>query len=293
MEFEIQFIKWLQKASSGILDFLAEVITFFGEQYVVIFVLAFIYFVYNKKLGEKIAYTLFLSLGINNALKGVVKAPRPFNVDPNIIGMRQSTATGYSFPSGHTQISSTFYTSIANFIKNKKFWIFTIVLIFLVGLSRIYLGVHFPKDVVVAIILGVGIAFLGSNLYDLFGNNYKTKHILFLVTLLLLFPFAIIFYRSDYASILPFRDFYTNYALFLGFFFATLVEGKYVNFNNDSPLKQKLIRYFVAILLFIIIQFGLKVIFPDENIYFDMLRYFLVTFIPMGIYPLFFKKLKL
>lgn len=293
MPFEIQFIKLLQKASSTILDFLAELITFFGEQYVVIFVLAFIYFVYNKKLGEKIAFTLFLSLGLNNSLKGLVKAPRPFTVDPEIIGMRQSTATGFSFPSGHTQVSAAFYTSIAKHLKNKKFWIFTGILIFLVGISRIYLGVHFPKDVIVAIILGIAIAFLGSNLYDLYGKTYKSKQIMFAITAILLLPFVFIFYKSDYNEILPFRDFYTNYALFLGFFAATLVENKYVDFDCNKPLKTKLIRYLIAIVLFVTIQFGLKLVLPENNIYLDMFRYFLVTFIPMGIYPLFFKKLNL
>lgn len=293
MEFEIKIIKSIQSIATSFIDVLGKLITFFGEQYLVILILAFIYFAYNKKLGEKLAYSLFLSLGVNNIIKGIVKAPRPFQVDESIRALRQETATGYSFPSGHTQTATTLYSSLANHFKKKKYWAIAMVLIFLIALSRIYLGVHFPKDVLFGFIIGLGCMFLGSNLYDLCDGKYKNKMLLLLITSLIMLPFIFVFYQKTYDQIVLYRDFYTSFSLFNGFILAIAIENRYVNFKDDSTLKVRLIRFFIALVLFAITQFGLKFIFPKNNIIFDMIRYFFVTFIPMGIFPLTFKKFNL
>lgn len=293
MQFEIEIIKWFQGIGNVVFDILVEGITFLGEQYVIIVILAFIYFVYNKKIGEAIAYTLFLSLSLNNAVKGVIGAKRPFEVDNTIVPKRPQTATGFSFPSGHTQGSTTLYTSIGLVLKNRKVWIGVICLVFLIGASRLYLGVHFPRDVIVGWALGITCSFLGSYLYNKFATSLKAKMLLFITTAVIFIPFNFIFYRSNFSDIEKYRDFFTGYALFWGFILATFIENKYVNFDCSNTLKIRLIRYFIGLLLFVIIQFGLKLLFPDENIFFDMLRYFLVTFVPMGLYPLTFKKFKL
>jgi membrane-associated phospholipid phosphatase len=293
MQIELDIIKWFQSFANSFTDVLGELFTILGEQYVLVAVLAFIYFVYNKKTAESIAYSVFLSLCLNNTLKGIVKADRPFQVDNEILGKRAQTATGFSFPSGHTQAAAVFYTSLGKQFKSKKAWTFFIIIIFLVGLSRVYLGVHFPRDIVAAVILGVATAIFGSYLYEKYAYSLKSKMILFWVTALVFFPFLFIFYKPNFSDIKVYRDFYTGYALFLGFICAVYLENKYVDFDCSSPLKTRLIRFSIALLIFIIIQFGLKAILPSENIFFDMLRYFMVTFVTMGLYPLTFKKFKL
>lgn len=293
MQFEFEIIKWFQDISNDFFDVLAEGITFFGEQYIMIVIIAFIYFVYNKRLGEAIAYSVFLSLNLNNAIKGMVKAKRPFQLDEAIVPKRAHTATGFSFPSGHTQGATVLYTSIGMKLKHKKLWIVIIVGILLVALSRVYLGVHFPHDVVAGLLLGFACAILGTYLYDKFATNLKNKLMMLLITALLYIPFAFIFYQPSFTDIEVYRDFYTGLALFLGFIAAIYIENKYVNFDCKSPMKVKLIRYFIALLIFVVTQMGLKIIFPNDNIFFDILRYFLVTFVPMGLYPLTFKKLNL
>ncbi len=297
MSWEITFIKWLQSSASSFSNTIAEFITNFGEQYILIVILAFIYFAYDKKVGEQIAYCTFIGVVSNNAIKGLVKAPRPFTVAPEILDdipeAALESATGYSFPSGHTQSGSTFYSAIGFHFKKRWVWIVVIIAILLVGFSRIYLGVHFPKDVIVGTVLGFGGAWLGTFLYQKWGQSYRSKLILFLATAAVFLPFIFIFYRPDFDDIEIYRDFYTSYSLMLGFIGAVAVENKWVNFTCNTTLKRRLIRFALGLVVLIGVLLGLDKVFPEGYIFLDMLRYALVSFIGMGLYPFLFKPLHL
>ena len=106
-------------------------------------------FIKNKKIAFAIPINLILSTMLNLVLKNIVERPRP-------IGYRLIDETGYSFPSGHSMISAAFYGLIIYFIwknvKNIKLkyisCILLSLLILLIGISRIYLGVHYASDVI-------------------------------------------------------------------------------------------------------------------------------------------------
>lgn len=111
----------------------------------------------NKKIGVSIALNL-VCIGLLNALlKNIIQRPRP-------VGFRLIEETGYSFPSGHSMASMAFYGLIIYFVfkyvKNKpvKITICTILnlLIILIGVSRIYLGVHYASDVIAGFIVSIG-----------------------------------------------------------------------------------------------------------------------------------------
>jgi membrane-associated phospholipid phosphatase len=293
MTLQLRIIHFFQDHATNFTNTLAELITILGEEYVLIGILAFIYFVYNKQAGERIAYSVFLSLCLNNAIKGLVKAPRPEIVDPTVLPVRAETATGYSFPSGHTQTAAAFYTSVGFVFKKKKLWIAIGVIIFLIGLSRVVLRVHFPVDVIVGALLGIGCALLGSLLYAKVENSKKHKFLLLGITAVVFLPFMFLYMRPTYEDMEIYRDFYTGYALFLGFIPAVYIENTFVGFDCSSKLSIRIIRFVIAMILLLGIQMGLKLVFPQESIFFDMLRYFLVSFVGLGLYPLTFKYLKL
>jgi membrane-associated phospholipid phosphatase len=284
MQFEFDIIKWFQDISNGFTDILAELITILGEQFVIVFVIAFIYFVYNKKLGETLAYSV---------LKGIFQASRPFELNKEIVPKRPETATGFSFPSGHTQNGASFFTSLGIIINKKKIWITFGIIIFLIALSRVYLGVHFPHDVIAGAALGIGCAFLGSYLYNKYNDTIKHKVLMLGITALIFFPLLFIFYKNDFNSLSKFRDFYTTYALYIGFALAVIIENKYVNFTCNTTLKKRIYRFIIALFLFGIVNLGLKILLPNNSIFIDMFRYFLTSFVPLGIFPLLFKKLNL
>lgn len=83
-------------------------VTMLGEQWAVILVLAVSYWAFDKKTGEELAFTLLVSGLSNNILKGFFRFERPIGID-GIRTLRAHTATGYSFPSGHSQNAATLY----------------------------------------------------------------------------------------------------------------------------------------------------------------------------------------
>ena len=289
---ELNVLRFLRDISNPFIDAITEAITFLGEQYIVILILAILYFALDKKLGKKMAYIIFTSTCVNASIKGIAKRPRPFVVDPTLDSVRKQTATGHSFPSGHTQSATTTYISLAynNTFKKKIIWSIAVSLSILIGLSRLVLAVHYPTDVIVGLILGIVCAIGLTLLFNKFANNVKNEHILYVITLAIFIPFCFIFYKSSYEEIYIYKGFYTGTAMFAGFILGSLIESKYVNFDNKVSIKIKLLRLLGVGVLYALIQFGLKPILPKENIFMDMCRYFMVTFSILGLYPLIFKK---
>jgi len=290
---ELNFLRFLREISSPLIDTLTEFITMLGEEYIMVLLLVLIYFAYDKIFGKKLAFIIFTSLSLNGSVKGIVARTRPFTVDPTLDSVRKETATGYSFPSGHTQNSSTIYLGIAynNTIKKRLVWTIAIILSILIGLSRLILAVHYPTDVLVGLIFGVVCAIGLSILYKKIVKDLKSETLLFLITFIIFIPFCFIFYKPNYQDIHIYKNFYTSLAMFGGFILGNYLEGKYVNFNNETQLKIKLLRILGAIILYVIINFGLKFILPNENIFCDIFRYFMITFTIIGLYPLCFKNI--
>ena len=128
---------------------IAKVITNFGGAIflIVLTVLLFI-LIKNRKIGLSIFSNLVIVTVLNQILKRILQRPRPTE-------FRIIEETGYSFPSGHSMVSMAFYGYliylIYKYVKNKYVKCFSIILlsilICLIGVSRIYLGVHYTSDV--------------------------------------------------------------------------------------------------------------------------------------------------
>ena len=140
-------------------------ITMLAEPALWVVVLAWIYWNSDKTAGRFISYAMFTSLCFGNGLKEIFRMPRPIG-EPGIRTIYADTATGYSFPSGHSQMMATVGSAIPLWYRKNSLWYFFIPLMFLVAFSRMYLGVHYPRDVFVGLLLGVGISWLCAKLWD-------------------------------------------------------------------------------------------------------------------------------
>lgn len=146
----------LFKIRTPLLTKIFLIITNLGSPYVLIVLTLLSFLLKNKKLSFIITANLGLITIINQVLKFIVKRPRPSDLFLIV-------ETGYSFPSGHSMVSLSFYGLLIYFIykyfKNKKLKIFLItflsLIIILIGISRVYLGVHFVSDVISGFLLSL------------------------------------------------------------------------------------------------------------------------------------------
>ena len=273
---ELEILRHIQSIANPFFDFLFQLITICGEQIVLISIISIIYWALDKKFGEYIAYSVLTSVLLNNAIKDIFKMKRPIG-EEGIRTLREQTATGYSFPSGHTQSASSFYGSMAIYLKNRVMYIIATVMIILIGFSRLYLGVYYPKDVIVGGILGVLTSLICYKLY----NRVENKMLLYVVTFAIFIP-ALTFAHS--------ADFIKGMGTYLGFIIGIYIEKRYVNFSTEGNTGNKIIRVLLGIVILLVLQLGLKVILPSGTI-FSFIRYALISLIGIGVYPMIFKNL--
>ena len=118
MDTMLEILKYIQSFSNPILDSFFEIVTMLGEDLFFIFVIAIFYWCFNKNLGYKLAFIYLTSGTINTMIKEIIKFPRPIGYE-GIRSIRVETAGGYSFPSGHTQQTTSLFTTLMIVFKKK------------------------------------------------------------------------------------------------------------------------------------------------------------------------------
>ena len=285
--FELHFLKWLEGIRTGFLTALLEGITILGEETLVILLVVAFWFAVDSKLARKVFFVTICSTGLNGIVKNIAKVPRPF--DKGITPVRQETATGYSFPSGHTQNFTTYSTLFAIQYKKKWLTILAAVLIPLVAFSRLYLGVHYPSDVVVGVAFGVGMAFLGNYLF----NRIEDERKLYLAVLAIFVPFIIYFFIVANER---FADFFKVFGMMGGLTLIAFLQKDGDGIDYSVVWWKKLLRIVIGVAIAFALKEGLKILKMGNlhiDLMLDTLRYFAVVLAVGYLCPLLFKKFKI
>lgn len=140
---------------------------FGGTILMIVWALASLVLIKNKRIAISVVSNLVLIALLNNILKLIVRRARP-------TGFRLIAETGYSFPSGHSMVSMAFYGYLIYLIyknvRNKKLrWTLITcfsLLILVIGMSRIYLGVHYTSDVFAGFLFSLGYLVIYTKLTD-------------------------------------------------------------------------------------------------------------------------------
>lgn len=143
------------------LDTVMAAITHLGEETVFMVAALFVFWCVSKRHGYYLLAIGFAGTVLNQFLKLLFRIPRPWVLDSNftIVESARAQATGYSFPSGHSQNAIGTFGGIARFTRRKWVRVAAIVVAVLVPLSRMYLGVHTPLDVGVSAVIAVALVF--------------------------------------------------------------------------------------------------------------------------------------
>lgn len=278
MEFQAEIIRAVQSVASPALDIIFQGITMLGEDFFIIFVATFIYWCFNKEMGYWMCWCLSLGNLFVSSLKVMFAVERPIGYE-GIRTLREHTAPGYSFPSGHTHASANFFTSIARAVNRKRFWTLALVTPALVGLSRLYLGVHWPMDVLGGYIIGFGLPLL---LWLIYRKQAKHKPLLFFISTAVFVPFLFIY--ADDTSL------WKSFGFALGVAIGAFIETKFIRFEiDDVPAKKKAIRYVGGTVLILIVYLLPKAILPVGPIY-SFIRYLLIPVAATALWPAIFKK---
>lgn len=142
-----------------IIDTLVTILSFISNKKIYFVIIPLIFWCVHKQIGFTLLYLQVGSLYLNEVLKDLVMLERP----PN------SSESGYSFPSGHTQAAATFWGFLAVNVKKRIFTILSLLLVLLIGLSRIYIGAHWYIDIIGAIIISLFLIFMTVRTLDWFG----------------------------------------------------------------------------------------------------------------------------
>jgi len=295
----MEFLQFLEKNRTPFWDKFFSIVTYLGWETVFLVVALVLIWCINKKYGFFILYCGLIGQASSQWLKLLFRVERPWVAYPNFkpVASAIEEAGGFSFPSGHTQIATTTYGGIALVYRKKK-WLsaFLVICVLLVAFSRMYLGVHYPSDVIFSLIFNTVLIIA----FYIVGKKYASDNlsrILRAVGIALmgsLFAFSLIksFSAGElqiYSDTLDFSS--KMFGATLAFALSWYLDDKYIRFETKAPLAIQIVKIVFGTLILLAIKEGLKALFGAIGIIpyiAHIIRYFFVVFFAGTIWPYFF-----
>ncbi len=294
----MEFLYFLENLRIPVLNEIMLLVTTFGEETAFLVTAMILFWCVNKHTGYYILSVGFIGTLANQFLKLLFRVPRPWVMDSEftILEQAREAASGYSFPSGHTQSAVGTFGGIAYITKDCRIRIPAIIIAILVPFSRMYIGVHTPLDVLVA----AAMALLLILLLEPVVLRREHKGLTYLLGFMLAIAVAFVCYVEfwsfpadidvhNLASGL--ENAYTLLGALLGLIVVYIVDEKWLNFSTKAVLWAQILKVIGGLLLVLAVKSGLKTplnAILDES-FGRAARYFLIVIVAGILWPLSFK----
>lgn len=297
----MEVLKFFEGLRTPFLDSFFSIITKLGEETVFIVVGLIFYWCISKKQGYYLLSIGLIGTVLNQFLKLIFRVPRPWVRDESftIVESAREEATGYSFPSGHTQAGVGIFGGMARWNKNKILRTVCIVICVLIPLSRMYLGVHTLWDTAISTALALILIF---GLYPIISNAANSvKTMRYLLCGMTLFSAAFLIFTN----LFPFpsdvdannlahgtETAYKMLGCIVGLWISFEIDNKYINFETKAVWWVQVIKMIVGLIPLILIKVALKhplYLLIGNELIADFVRYFLIAIFAGCIWPITFK----
>lgn len=290
---EVSLMEWLQaRIGSGLMSIIS-LFSMFGEELMLILILGFVYWSYDKKLGRTMGLSAIMGLTWNTMAKNIILRRRPYFDHERIKILRvvepgadiyDIAAQGYSFPSGHSTNAATLFCSMATGLRKRWVTVVAIAIPLLTGISRFVVGAHYPTDVLAGWLLGVLSVLIVRELQKRVRNTLLRYGILLITAV----P-GFFFCKS--------ADYFTAMGLMIGFMGGTLLDDRCVHFENTRKPLWMVARVLGGLAIYFALNTMLKLPFSREflssgsgaALLVRCARYAIIAFVVFGVYPLLFK----
>jgi len=295
----MEFLYLLESLRTPILDAFFSAITYFGDETLFIIIGLLFFWCIDKDEGFYLLSVGLIGTMVNQFLKLFFRIPRPWVRNPEftIVESAREAASGYSFPSGHTQTSVGVYGGVIRWTGRSILSAACLALCILVPLSRMYLGVHTPADVGVSVIVALTLIFVLYPIARKGRSDARIMRMLFGATLVLalgnlafvnLYPFPADVDADNLAH--GMKNAYTLLGCIAGVWTIWEADRKYIHFETKAPLGVQAVKLGLGFALILGVKAGLKAplyALTGGHHMADFVRYFLMVLFA-GFWPLTF-----
>ncbi len=312
-EWNLTVLTVLAEHRTAFLTAVMSALTWLGSEYVMIAVVCLLYLCIDKKLSYKLGLIFFASSALTQVLKLAFRIERPWILiekhfpslqdrysTVEMLGAK-SGATGYSFPSGHTQSATALYGGLAVCMKKVRMKVVLFAVVAVVIFSRLYLGVHTPLDVVVSFLLTAVMIALGELFFERVYADKKydlavSSAVAGVSLAAVIFSLVLYSTKSDEIDFKMVSDCLKLSSCGIGFAVGYYTERRFINFDPKAgTVRQKALRLIGGVGGVFAIKEGIKylgrAVFGEDHPAVDMLRYMLVTVFALCLLPMIVKKL--
>ena len=237
LDWGIGVVLWFQQFSPT-LDVPFITLSFVGDAKFFLPLLPVLYWCVDRQTGVRVGLLLLLSAYTNALLKDMFAQPRPFDYDARVKQILH--ADGEGFPSGHTQTTCVFWGYGA--LQQRQAWVWAVAIFFMifVPMARVYVGAHFPTDLLGGVILGLVFLLLYRWLAPVIVQRFScqavgSQVIVVVVVSILLILLA----RGDKNSV-------AAGSMMLGVGGGMVLERRWVGFDTSGPVWQRVVRFLVG-----------------------------------------------